>query len=144
MPGKAAKDFIQEWKSYKSLDEALATINGGKEIYKDDIGVFPDGGKYCGYISNEFSDDDTPNFKENFNKFKKIMDDFANEIVANKIDFSLDAVYDMNIVNSHILYGIDQTVEIFSQLENRKMLHFLDKIQLYLLHQLSSESNLHF
>jgi hypothetical protein len=57
VPGKAAKDFIQEWLSYKSLDEALATIKRGKEIYKDAIGVFPNGGKYCGYISNEFSDE---------------------------------------------------------------------------------------
>ena len=57
VPGKTAKDFIQEWESYKSLDEALATINGGKEIYKDAIGVYPNGGKYCGYISNEFSDE---------------------------------------------------------------------------------------
>jgi hypothetical protein len=57
VPGKAAKDFIQEWKSYKSLDEALATIKRGKEIYKDAIGVFPNGGKYCGYISNKFSDE---------------------------------------------------------------------------------------
>ncbi len=57
VPGKAVKDFIQEWESYKSLDEALATINRGKEIYKDAIGVFPNGGKYCGYISKEFSDE---------------------------------------------------------------------------------------
>jgi len=57
VPGKAAKDFIHEWESYKSLDEALATINRGKEIYKDAIGVFPNGGKYCGYISNAFSDE---------------------------------------------------------------------------------------
>ena len=57
VPGKAAKDFIQEWLSYKSLDEALATINKGKEVYKDAIGVYPNGGKYCGYISNKFSDE---------------------------------------------------------------------------------------
>ena len=57
VPGKAAKDFMQEWGSYKSLDEALETINRGKEIYKDAIGVFPNGGKYCGYISNKFSDE---------------------------------------------------------------------------------------
>jgi len=34
VPGKAAKDFIQEWLSYKSLDEALATIKRGKEIQR--------------------------------------------------------------------------------------------------------------
>ena len=34
MLGKAAKDFIQEWKSIKSLDEILATIKRGKEYKK--------------------------------------------------------------------------------------------------------------
>jgi hypothetical protein len=57
MPGKEAKDFISEWESYKSLDEALAVIKRGKEAYKDAVGVFPNGGKYCGYLSNEFSDE---------------------------------------------------------------------------------------
>ena len=57
VPGKELKDFKQEWESYKSLDEALTTINRGKEIYKETIGVFPNGGKYCGYISNKFSDE---------------------------------------------------------------------------------------
>ncbi len=56
-PDKEIKDFIQEWESYKSLDEALETIRKGKEIYKDTIGTFPNGGKYCGYISNQFSDE---------------------------------------------------------------------------------------
>ena len=65
VPGKAVKDFVQEWESYKSLDEALAVIKRGKEIYKDAIGVFPNGGKYCGYISNKFSDEsiDKSDFK---------------------------------------------------------------------------------
>lgn len=57
VPGKAAKDFIQEWQSYQSLDEALETIQKGKEIFKDTVGDYPTGGKYCGYISNGFSDD---------------------------------------------------------------------------------------
>jgi hypothetical protein len=57
VPGKATKNFIQEWESYKTLNEALTTINRGKEIYKNVMGVFPNGGKYCGYISNEFSDE---------------------------------------------------------------------------------------
>lgn len=57
MPGKAAKDFIQEWESFETLEEALVTIKKGKEIYKDSIGIYPQGGKYCGYISNKFSDE---------------------------------------------------------------------------------------
>ena len=30
IPGKKPQDFMQEWESYKSLDEALAAINNGK------------------------------------------------------------------------------------------------------------------
>lgn len=57
VPGKEMKDFVSEWQSYKSLDEALEVIKRGKEIYKDAVGVFPNGGKYCSYLSNEFSDE---------------------------------------------------------------------------------------
>jgi len=82
VPGKAAKDFKQEWESYKSLDEALATINRGKEIYKDVIGVFPNGGKYCGYISNEFSDEsiDKSGFKWWCRYYNRAAIDGFNEI----------------------------------------------------------------
>ncbi len=37
MPGKEVKDFISEWESYKSLDEALVVIKRGKEAYKDAV-----------------------------------------------------------------------------------------------------------
>ncbi|MGG6433235.1 hypothetical protein ACPF7I_13605 [Anoxybacillus sp. D401a] len=55
--GDTAKDFIQEWESYSSLEEALERIKEGKEIFKETVGEYPKGGKYCGYKSNEFSDD---------------------------------------------------------------------------------------
>jgi hypothetical protein len=55
-PGKTTGDFIQEWLSYKDLKEAVDTIKEGREIFKDTVGVYPRGGKYCGYQSNEFSD----------------------------------------------------------------------------------------
>lgn len=55
--GKTRSDFKQEWETFKSLDEAIETIGKGEEIYKEVFGYYPDGGKYCGYISNEFSDE---------------------------------------------------------------------------------------
>ncbi|MHA0857851.1 polysaccharide deacetylase family protein [Paenibacillus sp. CMAA1364] len=55
--GEHAIDFIQEWATFKTLDEAMDTIEEGIEIYQDAIGVRPQGGKYCGYTSNSFSDD---------------------------------------------------------------------------------------
>ncbi len=54
--GEVAADFVQEWKTFKNLHEAINTINTGKEILINTVGVYPKGGKYCGYESNEFSD----------------------------------------------------------------------------------------
>lgn len=59
--GKVAKDFKQEWELFNSLDQAIDTIKYGKEIYKDVFGKYPKGGKYCGYLANEFSDDSIDN-----------------------------------------------------------------------------------
>jgi hypothetical protein len=56
IPGRTAKDFVHEWAYYKSLEEAIITIQEGKEVFKNTTGVYPHGGKYCGYISNSFSD----------------------------------------------------------------------------------------
>jgi hypothetical protein len=55
--GDKSDDFVQEWEIFKDLDEAVDTINYGKEIYKDVFGKHPKGGKYCGYESNEYSDE---------------------------------------------------------------------------------------
>lgn len=55
--GKSNEDFKQEWDLFNNLNEAIETINKGKEIYKDVFGDYPKGGKYCGYESNEFGDE---------------------------------------------------------------------------------------
>lgn len=55
--GKTINDFRQEWELFKSVNEAVETINKGKEIYKDVFGCYPKGGKYCGYKTNQFSDE---------------------------------------------------------------------------------------
>lgn len=57
IPGKTAKDFSQEWEAFNSVEEAVNKIEEGKKIYFDTFGRFPKGGKYCGYESNEFSDE---------------------------------------------------------------------------------------
>jgi len=57
IPGETTMDFIQEWLLYNDLDEAINTINKGKELFKDTVGQYPKGGKYCGYQSNKFSDE---------------------------------------------------------------------------------------
>jgi hypothetical protein len=54
--GASAREFQQEWLSYPSLAAAKAAIARGKEIYREVFGEYPSGGKYCGYLSNQFSD----------------------------------------------------------------------------------------
>lgn len=56
-PGKEAKDFVQEWDTFETLDQAKKSIKAGKEIFKEVFGRYPAGGKYCGYVSNRFSDE---------------------------------------------------------------------------------------
>lgn len=52
-----AVDFVQEWATFKSVDEAVDTVRMGMTIFDDAIGERPLGGKYCGYTSNVYSDE---------------------------------------------------------------------------------------
>jgi len=57
--GKAAEnydDFLQEWETFSSLDEAVHETNRGRELFKKVLGHYPTGGKYCGYMSGNFGD----------------------------------------------------------------------------------------
>ncbi|MGU8237637.1 hypothetical protein ACV3T9_10350 [Clostridium perfringens] len=54
--GNTNNDFIQEWVSYNTLEDALESIKRGKAIYEETFLNKPKGGKYPGYESNEFSD----------------------------------------------------------------------------------------
>lgn len=58
--GKAynnAYGFKQEWELFNSIEVAIETIKKGQEVYKDVFGFYPKGGKYCGYKTNQFSDE---------------------------------------------------------------------------------------
>lgn len=55
--GERSSDFKQEWELFNNVDEAVKMIEYGKEIFKDTTGEFPKGGKYCGYVSNQYSDE---------------------------------------------------------------------------------------
>jgi len=56
-PGRQARDFGQEWETYKDLNHAISVITNGRNIFKQAVGRWPTGGKYCGYKSNLFSDE---------------------------------------------------------------------------------------
>ncbi|MBN1983697.1 MAG: hypothetical protein JW795_19335, partial [Chitinivibrionales bacterium] len=55
--GLKTAEFIQEWRTYDSVETAMASIERGKKIFENVFGFPPRGGKYCGYESNQFSDE---------------------------------------------------------------------------------------
>ncbi|WP_338597528.1 hypothetical protein [Clostridium baratii] len=57
--GKGSDDiykFKEEWETFNTLEEALDTIEKGKNLYKNVANKEFIGGKYCGYKYNEISD----------------------------------------------------------------------------------------
>ncbi|QHI71297.1 hypothetical protein [Aminipila terrae] len=55
--GDTREEFVEEWNTYSNLEEAIKKIEIGKKIFKDTVGVNFNGGKYCGYCYNDFSDE---------------------------------------------------------------------------------------
>jgi hypothetical protein len=51
------EEFLQEWETFKSLNTAVSEINRGQELFKKVLGVYANGGKYCGYEAGKFGDD---------------------------------------------------------------------------------------
>jgi len=45
----AHDDFLQEWETFYTLEQAKSEINRGKELFKSVLNTYPTGGKYCGY-----------------------------------------------------------------------------------------------
>ena len=55
--GLTYDDYLQEWETFSSLEEAVNTTNYGRELFKKVLGHYPNGGKYCGYKSGDFGDE---------------------------------------------------------------------------------------
>lgn len=49
--------FVQEWNTYQTISEALEYIEKGLSAYQEVTGEKLQGGKYCGYARNNFSDE---------------------------------------------------------------------------------------
>ena len=112
VPGKAAKDFIQEWESYKSINKALRIIIRGKEIYKNTIGILPNGGKYCGYISNKFSDEsiDKSGFKWWCRYYNRAAIDGCNETEFCGKDKNLFSSFNVKLFGKNKVVDIPTTI----------------------------------
>lgn len=50
-------DFLQEWETFSTLEEAVIQTNAGRELFKKVLGHYPSGGKYCGYKAGDFGDE---------------------------------------------------------------------------------------
>lgn len=55
--GNEISEFIEEWNTFKNINEAIQTINLAKKMYEESVGKSFTGGKYCGYLYNDFSDE---------------------------------------------------------------------------------------
>lgn len=87
--GKAFEDpkkQLQEWETYKSLDEALEKIDEGKNIFKEVTGEFPKGGKYCGYTGSKYGDKsiDKSNFFWWHRYYNKGLDLISDDVIVGK------------------------------------------------------------
>ena len=56
-PGIRTADFIQEFRGFPSLDDAVAQTRRGLDIFARATGTVPTGGKFGGYDYNEFAED---------------------------------------------------------------------------------------
>jgi hypothetical protein len=54
--GKHADDFVQEWRAFPSVEEAVHQTRLGLEIFSHAAGIVPCGGKYGGWDYNTFAD----------------------------------------------------------------------------------------
>ena len=52
--GETVQDFLQEWETFNTLEEAVNTTKQGKKLFKSVLGKEPQGGKYCGYKEGKY------------------------------------------------------------------------------------------
>ena len=55
--GETVQDFLQEWETFSTLEEAVSTTKQGKALFNAILGEEPQGGKYCGYKEGKFGKD---------------------------------------------------------------------------------------
>ncbi len=115
--GKERYDYIQEWQTFTSLQEAKDRISYGKEIMKEVIGEYPKGGKYPGYASNEFSDQsiEESGFEwwsryANFHKNRALKKNVYNRYIHGPIESKSDN-YSIKKFGKNSIYDIPTTLQ---------------------------------
>jgi hypothetical protein len=99
------ENYIQEWKRFKSIDEACDQIEKGKEIFKDVFGRYPRGGKYGGWEYNEFADESIDR-----SGFLWWCRDWMPRDIHNKIG---DAYYEPQFFGENLVVALPSTIHGF-------------------------------
>ena len=136
--GEKEEDFVQEWDTYKSLDEAISTINKGKELFKTALGVYPEGGKYCGYKDGEFGNESLA--KTNFKWWYYYEDYFIWDKDSTDNRYDYDLRFTQGVVNIPTTVDASNlSLKILSRLFTRK---YLKSLYLFFMKQKSVEKHI--
>ncbi len=134
--GFNSSNFKQEWETFKSLNHAKETIKLGKEIFKQTIGEYPKGGKYCGYKSNKYSDDsiDQSSFLwwcrycQNDAVERKILDPFKTGIDSNPFSAYMPKIFGNNkVIDIPCTLNSVGYLNFYSKIRNKLIVDFIKK-----------------
>lgn len=138
VPSDNIYKFKEEWEVFKSLDEAIETIEKGKNLFEKVTGSNFVGGKYCGYKFNEFSDKSI--VKTNFKWWCRHWDGELFYCNNDKLSFELeefDGVVDIPSNIDGSLYSVKNYKKIFTK-------KYLKSIYLLLKKRITLEKQLEF
>lgn len=122
--GERVEDFVQEWDTYGSLEEALERINEGKELFKKVLGEYPQGGKYCGYKEGKFGKESIE--KSHFKWWSFHQDDFMWDKNSTDERLTYDVNYIQGVVNIPTTVDASNlSLRAYKQLFTRKYLKSL-------------------
>lgn len=121
-----AKGFVQEWRSYRDLNEALQTIDKGISLYHNVTGKSFNGGKYCGYATNEFSDESIALSRFDYWCYSTEGIDYSKHDGKRDISFMGDIVDFPTTVDGH-LFSLKLVRHMFSKEYIRSLYYLLKK-----------------
>ncbi|MCM1990508.1 hypothetical protein [Oceanirhabdus seepicola] len=127
--GETRFDFKEEWETFGSLNQAIETIEKGKEMLYKAIGEYPKGGKYCGYKFNQYSDESIS--KTGFLWWCRHWDAALEENITNKnFNYELETFHDVIDIPSTIdgsFYSLKNHKKIFTKKYAKSILEKIKK-----------------
>lgn len=133
--GDHYSDFVQEWETFHSQDEANNAVCYGKKVLEEVVNGRINGGKYCGNLSNEFSDNSIAN--SNFDWWCR----YYNGGIINKKphkcygnDTNPVTAFDLKMFSDKKIVDIPSTLngDLFNSLLEPKIITFRDLMRFIL------------